>query len=404
VSEVSQRLAQDETLVMLLPGEAELYVWVVTAEELPAFKRVAIAASALRGLVARVRASLEFSGPRGRPPAFDQAAANELYRLMLAPVLGGLKGARHLIIAPAGPLAQLPFAALVTRKAEDARARDWLIQQYSITQVPSVGAWLTLRRLPPARQAPEPLIAWGDPQFGAKHAAVSGTVRRIELARAPRTQDSAQGSPAVVVRYDQIPPLPETREELLAIAAALKADPKTDLFLGLRATRDSVIEASRSGLLARKRVVVFATHGLMAGDLPGLDQPALVLSAEGKPATPLAPLLTLDDVLALRLNADWVVLSACNTAMADGRGEETFSGLARGFLYAGARRVLVTQWAVETISAKQLTSGLFEDRAAFPAAPAAESLRRAMLKVMAQPGFAHPVFWAPYLLLGDGGA
>ena len=164
-----------------------------------------------------------------------------------------------------------------------------------------------------------------------------------------------------------------------------------------------MLAANASGALATRRVVAFATHGMMAGDLPNLNQPALAMAATADAERdPLAPLLTLDDVLGLKLNADWVVLSACNTAAGDGRAEEALSGLARGFFYAGARSLLVTHWAVETESAMLLTTHTFEHYAANPYAGKAESLRQAMLKVMAHPKFAHPAFWAPYALVGDG--
>ena len=161
---------------------------------------------------------------------------------------------------------------------------------------------------------------------------------------------------------------------------------------------------SQSGQLAQRRVLVFATHGLVPGDLPNLRQPALALAANGAEDTdPLAPLLTLEDVLGLKLNADWVVLSACNTAAADGRAEEALSGLARGFFYAGSRSLLVTHWSVESDSASLLTTGTFAHQMTNPGARRAESLRQSMLKVMAQPQFAHPAFWAPYALVGEGG-
>ena len=115
------------------------------------------------------------------------------------------------------------------------------------------------------------------------------------------------------------------------------------------------------------------------------------------------PVIGLDDILSFRLGAEWVVLSACNTASADGRSEEALSGLARAFLYAGARSLLVTHWAVETESARQLTTATFEHQAAQPQAARAESLRQAMLRLMAQPRYAHPAYWAPFALVGEGG-
>ena len=116
---------------------------------------------------------------------------------------------------------------------------------------------------------------------------------------------------------------------------------------------------------------------------------------------PLAPLLTLEDVLGLKLNSDWVVLSACNTAAGDGKAEEALSGLARGFFYAGSRALLVTHWAVESDSAKELTTRTFAHFSTQSESPKAESLRQAILQVKSDSRYSHPVFWAPYVLVGD---
>jgi CHAT domain-containing protein len=114
-------------------------------------------------------------------------------------------------------------------------------------------------------------------------------------------------------------------------------------------------------------------------------------------------LLTLEDVLGLRMNADWVVLSACNTAGADGKAEEAMSGLARGFFYAGSRSLLVTHWSVESESAMLITTGTFDKYQSDATVTRSEALRSAMLKVMATKPYAHPAFWAPYALVGEGG-
>ena len=190
----------------------------------------------------------------------------------------------------------------------------------------------------------------------------------------------------------------------MALAAALHADPKQDVFLGRAASRDAVLGTD----LSRRRIVAFATHGLLAGEYPGVDQPALALA---NPGDGRHGLLSLDDILTLKLDADWVILSACNTAAGDGRGGEAISGLGRGFFYSGSRALLVTHWPVETVSARNLVVGVFAELAAAPQIPRAEALRRAMLKVMGDDGrdgnyrfaYAHPLFWAPYALVGDGG-
>lgn len=195
--------------------------------------------------------------------------------------------------------------------------------------------------------------------------------------------------------------LPETRDEVMSLAKILQANLEKDLFLGARPTRQSVLEANKLNTLLQKKVLVFATHGLLAGDLPNLSQPALAMAATASDKD--SPLLTLEDVLGLNINADWVVLSACNTAGADGRAEEALSGLARGFFYAGGRSLLVTHWSVESESAMLLTTKTFEVYNRDAGLRRSEAVRQAMLEVMKMPAYQHPAFWAPYALVGEGG-
>ena len=111
--------------------------------------------------------------------------------------------------------------------------------------------------------------------------------------------------------------------------------------------------------LDRYRIVHFATHGLVPGDLNGLYEPALALTPGHLSGDDEDGLLTMSEILGLKLDADWVVLSACNTAAAEGKGAEAVSGLGRAFFYAGTRALLVSNWPVETTSAKALTTDLF---------------------------------------------
>ena len=166
--------------------------------------------------------------------------------------------------------------------------------------------------------------------------------------------------------------------------------------------------------LTNRKIVMFATHGLVPGDLSGLGQPALALSAPDVTGNPADGLLTAEDILGLRLNADWVVLSACNTAAAQGAGAEAVSGLGRAFFYAGTRALLVSNWPVESTSARELTTDLFRRQVDNAGLARAEAMRQAMLALIDGPGlkgadgralfsYAHPIFWAPFSLVGDGG-
>jgi len=184
-----------------------------------------------------------------------------------------------------------------------------------------------------------------------------------------------------------------------------------DVFVGKAANERNVKTLD----LSDRKVVMFATHGLVPGDLNGLTQPALALSAPNVADVDGDGLLTIDEILALRLNADWVVLSACNTATGDGAGAEAVSGLGRAFFYAGTRALLVSNWPVETTSARALTTDLFRRQADDAALSRAQALRQAMLGLIDGPGvvdsranrtlfsYAHPIFWAPFSLVGDGG-
>src|SRR6202043_915332 len=150
------------------------------------------------------------------------------------------------------------------------------------------------------------------------------------------------------------------------------------------------------------RIVYFATHGLVAGDVKGLAEPSLALSIPPKPTDFDDGLLTASEVAELKLNADWVVLSACNTIAGDRPGAEALSGLARAFFYAGARALLVTHWAVDSEAATRLTTSTFDRLKAEPALGRAEALRQAMLAYLndaSSPRNAYPALWGPFALV-----
>ncbi len=166
--------------------------------------------------------------------------------------------------------------------------------------------------------------------------------------------------------------------------------------------------------LSRVKVLAFATHGLLAGELDGLSQPALALSSPRVTGGKEDGLLTLGEILGIRLNADWVVLSACNTGAGEGAGAEAVSGLGRAFFYAGTRALLVSNWAVETTSAKTLMTDLFRRQASDPTLTRSLALNLTMQDLIDKSGYvdeqgrtvfsyAHPLFWAPFSVVGDGG-
>src|SRR5262249_48050693 len=158
--------------------------------------------------------------------------------------------------------------------------------------------------------------------------------------------------------------LPETELELRCVAESVGAGPK-NLTVGA-----TMSETTIKGLqLDRYRVIHFATHGLLADEVQsfgGGGEPALVMTPPKVPTVLDDGLLTASEISQLKLNADWVILSACNTASGDKIGSEALSGLARAFFYAGARSLLVSHWAVDSGATVLLTTGVFSEIARAP--------------------------------------
>ena len=173
--------------------------------------------------------------------------------------------------------------------------------------------------------------------------------------------------------------MPDTADELNAVAKDLGAA-ASDIHLGTDASETTVKRAP----LADYRIVYFATHGLVAGDVKGLADLA-GLSIPRQPSELDDGLLTASEVAQLKLNADWVVLSACNTIAGDKPGAEALSGLARSFFYAGARALLVTHWSVASEAATRLTTSTFDLLKATPGLAAPRRCARPCWPILTTP-------------------
>ena len=399
VKETQALLGPEEALLFYLVETHATHLWVVTASQAQSF-RLDIDDDAMAVRVQRIRQQLDLL--QARPANFDAGEFHDLYSAVLGPAAPLLDGIDHLFVVPDGALQSLPFSVLITEppagnSSTNLRELSWLVKRYASTVLPSPGTLRALRRFASSSAAVKPFVGFGDPLLDGG-------------GNAPRSADFAtlfaRGPVADTAAVRQLARLPETADELYAMASELSAEPG-DVFVGANATEEQV----KSMDLSSFRVVAFSTHGLLAqeaSELAGLAEPALVLTPPDVGSARDDGLLTASEIAQLRFNAQWVVLSACNTAAADGTsGAEGLSGLAKAFFYAGTRSLLVSHWSVESQATLALMKGLFEEYASARGLNQAQALRRAMLSVMndrAQPAYAHPSFWGPFVVVGEGGS
>ena len=448
IADVQSQLHDDEALVLFLTTpkwEAtpeESFIWAVTKTN-SKWVKSDIGTDAMRASVGSLRCGLDESAwfgegraycaglhgidpaigwQRGEPLPFSPGKAYELY----ASLFNGIEDLiqdKHLLLVPSGPLASLPFQVLLTEAPANAPYAKafWLIRKHALTVLPSVASLAALRRNAHLSAAPEPFIGYGNPVLTGE----SGCGEIVIPASCPGQEVQVAAAPITVARsakaIDDLPnffrnglanvaavrklcPLPDTAHELTCVANSLGA-PQNSIVLGKYMTEAAVKKAP----LDRYRVVHFATHGLLAGETAQMAitraEPALVMSPPAIPTEEDDGLLTASEVAALKLNADWVVMSACNTAGSGEPGAEALSGLARAFFYAGARALLVSHWPVNSYAATMLTSRTFAEMRKEKDIGRSEAFRRAMLALMGDaPWAAHPAVWAPFIVVGEGGA
>ena len=392
LNETQELLTDDEAVVAFQIFEDNSYAFVVTKDD-GYWTEIPAKAKDISALVKRLRKQME-NQDTGQ---YDADAAYELYKALFAPIADKLKGKARLSILPHGPLTSLPLGMLITSdpSGKSLKDQDYLIKSHAITIIPSIYALKTMRATK-AAAAPKKMIAFADPVFGGSE----GKLTRI------RSLSSFYKGTEINIKAlsKALPQLPGTRAEVGRIARFLNV-PTSDIKLGLDATETAVKRAA----LDQYRIVYFATHGLVAGDLKQFAkakaEPSLALTIPSTPSNLDNGLLEASEVAMLKLNAEWAVLSACNTAAGDGENAEALSGLARAFLYAGAKSLVVSHWAVADDATANLMSALFKIADENPQLTHGQAMQRAKLKMLSEAKTdeeAHPFYWAPFIVVGEG--
>ena len=436
VVETQALLGPDEGLLLVLVNPEATYVWGISRERVEWTRAEDLGDAAMTVAVNRLRASLTsagavrggqdvdpilFAGPQATP--FDRATAHRLYTELVQPVEGAFQGKKTLISVVTGALTSLPLSVLTTgaptgsdAAPEALAATPWLIDRYALATLPSVSSLEALRchlvadpalrssGCPPRRNA----VARRTDSGGARlHLAAFGAPLltgepRVAARGSPTADDvMGEGRLADVGKLRALPALPGSKLELETLKTRY---PDSLVRIGSEATEHAV-RADDAEALSRARFVVFSTHGLMAGSAAA--EPGLVMTPPEQATEADDGYLNASEAAQLRLNAEFVVLSACNTAASNGRpGGEGLSGLARAFFYAGARSVMVSHWEVSDAATTTLITSAFADlddnRAGDPGVRA-RALQAGIRAVRAERRWAHPAYWAAFTLVGEPG-
>jgi CHAT domain-containing protein len=340
-------------------------------------------------LVKAIRASIE--SDTGQPPPFNVAASRELYDATLGGLAAGTKGMTSLVVAPAGPLLSVPFELLLTGPADPDHlgTAPFLLRKMEIAHVPAAANFVSLRKIAGGSRAQQPWFGFGD-------------FHPVTLAQARASYTGGCSDSAAL--FAGLPLLPYAKRELEAARQILAASASDEL-LGTAFTAPAVLKTA----LKNYRILHFATHALLPTDLHCQSESAIVTSAPLGAKNAAGALLTASEVTGLDLDADLVILSACNSGgPGGGAAGESLSGLARSFFYAGARALLVTHWEVNDQAAAYLVAVTLQRYRADPGLGFAGALRAAQLAMLDGAGhdlpaaIAHPFYWAPFALIGDG--
>ncbi len=415
VSQIQALLKPGEAmLIYVLSGRSFSFIWVVKQDG-AIFQTLQVDKNDIVKKVATIRAEMELDN-KDRLKRVSVGVLHDLYKNIFAPALPHLVGVKHVMVVQSGPLQSLPFSMLVVspppkiKSDADYRQVDWLVRHYALSVLPSVSSIQAFRQFTKTNTAQEPFAGFGDPLIGGTSGATRGNRSSMNIAtvfRNPLVKNAPNAAQATeiadVEAIRNAPRLPETADELRAMAKALKSDQHA-LWLQENATETKIKQLE----LSKYRTLAFATHGLMAGEIKGIGEAGLILTPPREGSLEDDGYLSASEIAKLKLNADLVVLSACNTAAADGTpGAEGLSGLAKAFFYAGARSLLVSHWPVASEATVPLTTGMLREYEANPGKGKAEAHRKAMLALINtsdHPEYAQPLFWAPFIVVGEGGA
>jgi CHAT domain-containing protein/Tfp pilus assembly protein PilF len=397
-----QSLLDDDTLLLEYAlGEERSLLWAVSSNsvevyELPPKSKIEDAARNVYRVLTLRELKRSPSSELDTPQAQKQyeVASRRLSQLILQPV-ADLIGTKRLLIVSDGALHYIPFSALPIPHTS-ARLTP-LIVEHEIVNLPSASVLAEIRRQREGRPRPLGIVAvFADPVFDVADVRVLHASNQAPLTPTPPAANLTRAVADIGLSVDgklHLDRLLYSRKEAAAVISAISPG-KTFEALDFNASRSAVM----SGILANYRIVHFATHGLLNNKHPELS--GLVLSLVDENGRKRNGFLKLQDIYDLNMPADLVVLSGCETALGEKINGEGVVGLTRGFMYAGASRVIASLWSVSDSATADLMAEFYKSLAKDRMRPAS-ALRAAQIHMWKQTQWKLPYYWAGFQLLGD---
>jgi len=371
------------------------FAWTFAIEKDGSRQQLSGGTKEIQGYVDRIVCSIDSAGCKGgmlapAPNAFDLEAAYSLYRAILGPFEDKLSSVRHIYVVADGDMARIPLGLLITKPATSFDDASWLSDRFSITRLPSISS-LSLAKNQAKPAYGEDFVGYGDPILQG-----SARPQQVDLTKL-FSFDSRGQTIANVAALRTLQPLSGTKFELQESARLFRSN-RTILRLQKEATEAAF---KSDAAIPTARVVSIATHGLLPKDIgDGAQEGGLVFSPPQTPTITDDGLLTPSEILALNFRAEWIILSACNTATAEQAGD-TFSGLTRAFLFSGGTAVLASHWRVNDEATARLVSATLRMRVSNDRMTHAEALQAAMKEVRTDPRFQHPRYWAAFSVISN---
>ena len=387
IKQIQNSLADDQIIIYYLNYPNNLYFGAITKDKTK-FLYKYFKETKIDNLVKQIRKSINFD--EGSPSKFDFKSSEELYVELIKPFEEYIKDKKDLIIVPHGSLLSLPFEILVDEIPANKKFNNnnWLIKNHNIIYYPSISSFYSMKNLKKVKLK-KYFAGFGDPSLSKNNKTLvfekKEDVENVFL----------RGGIANVDKIRQFSELPKTSDELNEISNFFD---KKDIFLKENFNEKNI----KSIDLEKYSVLSFATHGVVANEITSINEPGLITTPPKKGSVLNDGVLKSSEIKNLNLNAELVILSACNTASGDGSSSaEGLSGLASSFFYAGARSLMVSHWYVEDESTVDLMKNTFDNLKDHN--NLSEALRESKLAMMENQQTSHPIFWAPFVLVGGDG-